>query len=205
MQQFKLFSFEGNEGTGKSTLSKAFAKEIGAFWTYEPNGETPDLKYLRSLALSQKALPKEAREQMLMANRCIHHTEIVKPLILAKSTVVTDRSFLSGMVYARLEKALSFDEWKHLAKLGGVNLFPDVIIFVKNNNRKIAKEIDNRYDHADDETLSQIDIEYDNALKFIRGDSLFKHIPIITFINDFNNSVDKNVGRLLKTLRESLL
>jgi hypothetical protein len=37
--------FEGNEGTGKSTLSKKFAERCNAVWTYEPNGETEELKF----------------------------------------------------------------------------------------------------------------------------------------------------------------
>ena len=140
MQALRYWAFEGNEGTGKTLLSKAFSQRIGAFWTYEPNGETEVLKSLRSLALTEnKEMTGMAREMLMMANRSIHNKRLVELLLDNKSCVVTDRSFFSGMVYAKIE-SLFFEEWFDLFRIANIKYLPEVLIYVQNSKRKIDKE-----------------------------------------------------------------
>jgi len=198
------WAFEGNEGTGKTTLSKAFASSCGAFWTYEPNGETSDLKKLRDMALTYSdQMTVYGREYINLANRSIHQVNQVRPLLDNLETVVTDRSFLSGMVYARFN-GISFKQFMEMSENADIHLYPDFIIYCTSNKRKIVKGVKDIYDNASEEELSHIDNYFVEALDFIKEYSITKHIRIIYFENDFKVSSEKNNERLIKEIKEYL-
>ena len=206
--KIRYWAFEGNEGTGKTVLSKAFAEHCSAIWTYEPNAETEELKALRELALNNsKDVTKYAREMCLLANRSIHHKVHVKPMVGGKETLVTDRSLLSGMVYAKLE-TYDFQEWMDLAKIARITTFPDIFIYCTSNKRKMNNKKEGRendlYDNADQSVITRIDELYEEALVFLKECRYTKHIPILRFENDFNVPVEDNLDRLIKDLRAIL-
>lgn len=204
MEKVIYWAFEGNEGTGKTTLSKQFASECNALWTYEPNGETEELLYLRNMALTEnKKISNFARENLLLANRIIHQDNHIKPLVSSTSTVVSDRCFLSGMVYAKL-KSFGFEKFMEISLDSNIKIYPDVIIYCTNKERKIDKNIGDIYDHADLSTLEKIDLYYEEAIDFINRNIHTKHIKIIRFENDFNKKVSENLKNLVKTLKKEL-
>lgn len=192
----KYIAFEGIDGTGKTTLSKKFAERINADWTYEPNGETEELALLRKISLDTRFhISPETREMLLIDNRLIHHNTLVKPK-LQKNIVVTDRSFMSGLVYAKLH-GYSFDEsFKKMLKFG-INIFPDIIIFCNTAEKKIAKRDYDIYDNAGDEVMSQLENNFKEVFEFL------KNHKIIHFYNDFSKNVDTNVDNLLKLLHSN--
>jgi len=208
VNQIRYWAFEGNEGTGKTVLSKSFAELCTAIWTYEPNAETEELKTLRELALNKsKHVTKYARELCLLANRSIHHKIHVDPILDSKDTVVTDRSILSGMVYAKIE-SYDFDEWLDLAVKAHIKTLPDVFIYCTSNKRKMNKNKEGRendiYDNAEDSIIDKIDVLYEEALIFLGKHKLTRNIPIIRFENDFNKPVEDNLLRLMEILKADL-
>lgn len=205
MKSIRYWAFCGNEGTGKTLLSKAFSERLGAYWTYEPNGETEILKSLRSTALTQNPeMTVKAREMLMMANRSIHNKKLIELLIDNKNSIVTDRCFFSGMVYASLE-AMSFNEWLDLFHIASIKYIPDVLIYVRNKDRKIDKENDNIYDHATDDILKKIDVCYEEGLKFIKEYKDTRNIRVLEYDNNFNLSVEENVELLLEIIRRTIL
>jgi thymidylate kinase len=204
MEKIIYWAFEGNEGTGKTTLSKKFAEECNALWTYEPNAETSELKYLRKLALEEnKKISNYARENILLANRIIHQDNCIKPLIAGKTTVVTDRCFLSGLVYAKL-KSFEFQKFMEISVDSNIRLYPDVIIYCTNKDRKIVKNKNDIYDNADLSTLEKIDLYYEQAISFINTNIHTKNIKVIKFENDFNIDVSENLKNLINILKKEL-
>jgi len=208
VNKIRYWAFEGNEGTGKTVLSKSFAEICSATWTYEPNAETEDLKYLRELALDgSKPMTKYAREACLLANRSIHHKTMVKPLLNNLDTVVTDRSILSGMVYSKIE-TYDFDEWVALSEILHLNTLPDVIIYCTSNKRKMNNQKEGRdndiYDNASSDIIDRIDGIYEEALDFMSKHKLLKHIQIIRFENDFNHPVEDNLQRLIDQIKKEV-
>ena len=204
MKKVLYWAFEGSDGTGKTKISKSFADNLGAYWTYEPNAETEELKYLRELALTENdSITKYSRENLLIANRSIHHAAQVQPLISNLSTVVTDRSFLSGMVYAKLE-TYTFDKFFELMKLANILTYPDVIIYVTNKNRKIEKNERDIYDNAEEDLHQRVEELYEEALEYIQNNLSTKHIKIIRFENSFDKKVNENVKDLIKLIKKEI-
>ena len=208
MKKIRYWAFCGNEGTGKTVLSKAFAEQCNAFWTYEPNAGTEELNTLRELALNKnKNITKYAREMCLLANRSIHQKINVCPVLSSLETVITDRCFLSGMVYAKLE-TYNFEEWIELAVRANIKTYPDIIIYCTSNQRKMVKNKVGRendiYDNATIETINNIDKIYEEALEFIKNNKYTRDIQIIRFENDFNKPVENNLLRLMETIKTEL-
>lgn len=208
VNKIRYWAFEGNEGTGKTVLSKSFAETCSAIWTYEPNAETEDLRHLREMALdNSKPIPNHAREMCLLANRSIHHSTFIQPLLANLDTVITDRSILSGMVYAKIA-TYSFEEWVELSKTVHLFTFPDVIVYCTSNKRKMNNKKEGRendiYDNATSEVIESIDTIYEEAIAFMQEHKLMKQIKIIRFENDFNLPVEDNLSRLIDLIKIEL-
>jgi len=108
------------------------------------------------------------------------------------------------MVYAKL-KTHTFDKFFELAKLSNILLYPDVIIYCTNKERRIVKNESDIYDHASNETLNRIDDLYEEAITYLEKCLFTKHIKVIKFENDFSKDVDTNLDILLKILKAEKL
>jgi len=192
-------AFEGPDGSGKSTLSKAFAQHIDAYWTYEPNGQTEVTKLLRTICLDSKwstELTAMSREFLLLANRSISLNTVREKL--QNQIVVTDRSFLSGLVYAKVASDLSFQDWFSLADKA-ITFYPDVIVLMKVDKANLTnKRVDDIYDNAPDSFHTKIRATFDLAVPYIRDS--FPTINIVEFPYSFKDSVEVNLQALEKTL-----
>ena len=204
----KYTVFEGNEGVGKTTLAKAFAREHRIEYTNEPNLHYPVCEILRNFCTRKNlTVTKSARELMLMASRSISLEHIVRPAIDRGESMVSDRSFLSGMVYARFENDwLDFEKWLMLAREShAIEILPDRIIYVKSTERKIdSQHADDKYDHLAPGMFGYIDKLFEEALEFVQTLRSWRGEPIqvIRFKNDFSVDEATNLRRLMREIGE---
>jgi thymidylate kinase len=195
----KYIVFEGTEGVGKSALSKALAQKLGAFWTHEPYGgpDMPICSYLRNASVSQsKELTMPARELMLLAGRSMSLKHIVAPKLEAGQTVISDRSFISGMVYAKIE-GMEFQRWVDLARLAKIDLIkPDYVILVSASEFRPKAGNEDRYDSRGDTFFLHIEQLFEEVLfKYSLG-------KIIRFKNDMSISIEENFKNLMLVLED---
>jgi len=197
----KYLAIEGADGSGKTVLSKVLAQKLNAFWTYEPNGETPELKSLRLMALTQnKDMTDEAREYIMLANRSIHFKKNILPNLEKNIPIVTDRSFFSGMVYSAI-KTYDFGIWLELLSKMNIPVLPDTLVFCRSSKRKIEKNLGDIYDNAEQETIDRIDTLYEKGLNLLKTyPQLFNNIKVVEFYNDFELSIEENADNLIKIL-----
>jgi dTMP kinase len=101
----KFITFEGGEGSGKSTQSRLLAERLGALGidvlvTREPGG-TPFAEAVRNLILSPQTPPHSALSEALLfyAARADHLDKIIRPNLDAGRWVVCDRFSDSTRVY----------------------------------------------------------------------------------------------------------
>jgi dTMP kinase len=103
--QGKFITFEGGEGTGKSTQVRWLAarlREAGytVVTTREPGG-TPAAEAIREFVLSGKAveLGAQAEAALMAAARADHVRRVIRPALAAGKWVLSDRFIDSTRVY----------------------------------------------------------------------------------------------------------
>ncbi len=101
----RFITFEGGEGTGKSTQAATLARKlatfgIGVVLTREPGG-SPGAEIIRQVILSgaAKALGAEAEALLFAAARADHVETVIGPALAEGKWVVSDRFFDSTRVY----------------------------------------------------------------------------------------------------------
>ncbi len=105
MRLGKFITFEGGEGSGKSTQSKLLCEwlennDIQTCWTREPGG-TPAAEILREVILSGAASPFGAEFEVLMfyAARMDHVNQLIIPKLNKRDWVICDRFYDSTTAY----------------------------------------------------------------------------------------------------------
>lgn len=123
--------FEGLDGCGKTTHSKSLVERMkgwgkNAVWTREPGSPLISLN-VRDLVLSHQELSPRALELLFQADRA-EHTAKVKELTNKGISVVSDRSYISGLAYAL---ANGNDERRLKAILDySIRTQPDLVFFM---------------------------------------------------------------------------
>jgi len=163
MKQKALFiSFEGCEGSGKSTQSKSLynwllSKNLKVFLTREPGG-TDSAEVIRQILLN-KHIKFDGVSQLLLhfVSRNEHVNEVIRPHLEQNYIVICDRYVDSTMAYQGYGSGISLNLIKDLHKSIISNLNPD-LTFILNVSleqclRRIQKKqnIDDRYENLGQE------------------------------------------------------
>lgn len=138
----KFITFEGGDGTGKTTQSKKLVEYLNsngikAIWTREPGG-TPIAEQIRNILLNSKENIDSDTEILLMLSARIHHVNnFIKPLLNKKVTVVCDRFSDSTIAYQGFGRGYPLDKIEQLNKILLEDFKPD-ITFVFDNKPETA-------------------------------------------------------------------
>jgi len=128
-----FITFEGGEGTGKSTqlrLLDDWLRALGHHTVHsrEPGG-TPLAEAVRALLLDPELEPDGLSEIFLLeAARHDHVERVVRPAMAAGAVVLCDRFTDSSLVYQGLVRGLGWDEVAELNRLATGGLAPDLTI-----------------------------------------------------------------------------
>lgn len=110
----KFITFEGIEGSGKSTQAKKLhkfflAQKVASVLTREPGG-TPASEQIRAILIDENIEKLEAKTELFLnfAARLEHLEKLIKPALQENKTVISDRFFDS--TYAYQGSAFGLDE-----------------------------------------------------------------------------------------------
>lgn len=110
----KFITFEGIEGSGKSTQAKKLheffsSRKIESVLTREPGG-TPASEAIRAILIDEKISKLEAKTELFLnfAARLEHVEKLIKPALQQNKIVISDRFFDS--TYAYQGSAFGLDE-----------------------------------------------------------------------------------------------
>jgi dTMP kinase len=137
-----FITFEGGEGTGKSTqlgLLDDWLRALGhrTVHSREPGG-TPLAEAVRAVLLDPALEPYGLSEIFLLeAARHDHVERVVRPAMAAGAVVLCDRFTDSSLVYQGLVRGLGWDEVAGLNRLATGGLAPD-LTFVLDMDPEIA-------------------------------------------------------------------
>jgi dTMP kinase len=126
-------TFEGIEGSGKSTQAGRLAARLGkhTLLTQEPGG-TVIGGLIRTLLLdhAHRALAPTAEVLLFFADRAQHVTELIKPALDKGHSVVSDRYTDSSLAYQGYGRGIDLDLIRATARLATGGLQPDVTILL---------------------------------------------------------------------------
>lgn len=156
-----FISFEGNDGSGKSTTVRGVYDELvkrgyDVIVTREPGGSKIAEK-IRSLILDNDNVGMDARTESLLyaASRREHVVKVIKPALEQKKIVLCDRYIDSSLAYQGYARGIGIDEVYEMNMYATEGLLPDLTIFVVADPeigiqriKKNARELD-RLEHED--------------------------------------------------------
>jgi dTMP kinase len=131
-----FISFEGGEGSGKSTQSKLLKEWFenegrSVVLTREPGGTTLG-KNLREILLDNETGEIAPRSEALLyaADRAHHVFTLIRPALERGDVVITDRYFDSSIAYQGAGRVLSSSEVARINRWATESLFPTLTIIL---------------------------------------------------------------------------
>lgn len=131
-----FISFEGTEGSGKTSIIKEVEKYFQnrgnlVLTTREPGGIRISEK-IRDILLDKEHTEMDARTEALLfaASRRQHLVEKIRPALKEGRLILCDRFVDSSLVYQGIARKLGVDEVMQINQFAIENTFPDLTIFV---------------------------------------------------------------------------
>ena len=154
-----FITFEGVEGTGKSTQARLLAEKIKqdcsleVVLTREPGG-TPLGESLRGVLLDSPEVPAPRAELLLMlAARAQHVDQVLMPSLKRGCVVICDRFSDATLAYQAGGRGLDLETVEQADRIAAAGLVPDLTLLLEtseaetaNRLRRRSKEHSNRMD-----------------------------------------------------------
>jgi len=163
-----FITFEGIEGSGKSTQSKKLyeffrAKRIEAILTREPGGTKAGEK-VREILIDENIEKLSAKTELFLnfAARIEHVEKLIKPALKEKKTVICDRFFDSTFAYQGSAFGLDYELIAEVKKMAIGNFEPEITFLIDVPVEFAFERIKNR---ADNNRYEKLGIEFHQKVR----------------------------------------
>lgn len=162
MRKAYFISFEGPDGSGKTSISKAIYQKLNqqgypVVYTREPGGIDIAEK-IRAITLDPENTAMDVVTEALLfaASRRQHFVEKIQPALNQGMIVLCDRFVDSSLAYQGIARKIGFDEVLEINRLAINNRFPDKTLYFDIDAKKGLERIKNRnfLDRLDQESLA---------------------------------------------------
>jgi dTMP kinase len=129
-------SFEGGEGSGKSTQAKVLHNRllqanVPAVLTQEPGGTPLGTKARRLLKLSEQTeISPLAELFLIVASRAQLVTEVIRPSLDGGTAVICDRYADSSVAYQGYGRGIDLDFVHAVNRVATQGIFPQLVVFL---------------------------------------------------------------------------
>ncbi len=205
----KFITFEGPEGSGKSSVMKAVlealqAKHISVMATREPGGIKISER-IRKIILDVENMEVDARTEALLfaASRRQHVIEKIRPALSNNTLVLCDRYIDSSLAYQGYGRKLGFETVLRINEFAIEDLWPDLTIFIDlppniGLDRVFNNHKTRHVDRLDLESINFHQRVYEGYL------SLIKKYPNRIKVVDGNKEITKVIDDVLKIITANI-
>ena len=128
-----FITFEGPEGSGKTTVLKAVAEKLAQHYdvisTREPGG-VPTGEEIRKVVLEGNQMDIRTEAMLFAASRREHLVEKVIPALRNNQIVLCDRYIDSSLAYQGYARGIGIEEVKALNEFAINGLYPDLTVYL---------------------------------------------------------------------------
>lgn len=203
--QGKFITFEGCEGSGKSTqvsLLKDYLEKNGIdyVFTREPGGTDISEKIRRLiLDVNNDDMTDECEALLYSAARAQHVKEKITPALLSGKLVLCDRYIDSSLAYQAYARGLGLDFVTKINEYAVKNRMPDYTVFLDISptdafNRKGGQDKDDRLEQAGMDFHQKV---YEGYKKIIENDKSDRFLII-----DCSGSKTQTHNNIIKALKQ---
>lgn len=156
-----FITFEGVDGSGKTTISKMVSDKLinlgyKCIYTREPGG-IDIAEQIRDVILNPKNTKMDAKTEALLyaASRRQHLVEKIIPALNEGSIVICDRFVHSSLAYQGIARDIGFEEVLEINEFAIEGFYPYKTIFLDLNEKEGLNRIQSRQfkDRLDQESL----------------------------------------------------
>ncbi len=155
MKKGMFITFEGPDGSGKTTVSTAVTERLikegyQVQYTREPGG-SDIAEQIRKVILDPKNTKMDARTEALLyaASRRQHLVEIVLPALEKGITIISDRFIDSSLAYQGCGRQIGIDEVYRINQFAVEGRMPDKTIFLNVSAETGLERINANRDYLD--------------------------------------------------------
>lgn len=198
-----FITFEGTEGSGKSTQIKRLAERISALGHQvvvlrEPGG-TPigeEIRHLLKHSAANSAMTPEAELLLMNAARAQLVREVIRPALAAGKVVLCDRFFDSTLVYQGHGRGLDLVDVRRVINYAVGDTLPDLTLLLRvplsvSEQRRASRQAQtperDRFEETDRGFFQRVEDGYDN-LGAAEGDRV-RTIDATKSIDDVANAI----------------
>jgi len=160
MKKGLFITFEGGEGSGKTTLIKSIKenlieKKLDLIVTREP-GSTPFGEQVRELVLMQleTKINSKAELCLFLASRAQHIKDVIKPALTDGKVVLCDRYNDSSIAYQGHARGLGIDEVIKFSSFIIEDCLPDLTLYLDIDPKTGLSRVQSKYDRIESENFS---------------------------------------------------
>jgi len=153
MKKNLFITFEGIEGSGKSTQSKKLQEfflqnKIDAILTREPGG-CQIAEQIRKILLAEEFNNMQALTEILLnfSARLEHVEQVIKPALKSGKVVICDRFFDSTYAYQGSACGVDFAVIEQIQKITLKNFEPDITFLIDVDVKQAFARINSRIDN----------------------------------------------------------
>lgn len=201
-----FFSFEGPDGSGKTTqikLLKEFLEKRGyeVLITREPGG-TNISEQIRSIILDKNNSEMDSITEAMLyaASRAQHVSELIKPALEEGKIIISDRFVDSSIVYQGIGRNLGIDFVKRINDIAIQGIMPNITFLLKISPKEGLKR---RFSSNECNRLDMEKVEFHNKVYegYLKLESLYPERIIGV---DATKSIEEVHYAIVKVIEDKL-
>jgi len=195
--------FEGIPGSGKTTQSKLLTKYLQekspnkqVVWTREPGGSeiADDIRQVAQVNSYKEEMDPICEAYLYASSRAQTINTIIKPNIKQGNIIISDRSFITSLVFQGYFRKLGFNTILEINKVAIGLTIPDIVIYINSDPETCY----NREKDLSGDKFERLNLDFYKTV--YNGYNKIKTLPEIKKCKWININGNQNIEQVSKSI-----